>query len=156
MQCMAETKIALCGSTKRCTVWQHSQATPASHGLMCGVCLQFSQTFSTIIQVGNATLTQSDLAASNGVIHVIQNFPCTDTAFNNTMMATLELAGDFGPFDDAKVGRCICMHQQLAYRHWSTWLHTACILPCSYLDQLHGYGFGADMLFNNANPCWQM
>ena len=68
--------------------------------------LQFSQTSSTIIQVGNATLTQSDLEASNGVIHVIQNFPCTDTAFNNTMMATLELAGDFGPFNDAKVGQC--------------------------------------------------
>lgn len=66
--------------------------------------MQFSQSSSTIVEVGNATIGLANLEASNGILHVIQSFPCTDTAFNNTMIATLELAGDFGPFSDAKVG----------------------------------------------------
>lgn len=65
--------------------------------------LQFSQGSNIAIQIGNTTIGTSDVEASNGVLHTIQSFPCADSAFNNTLIAALELAGDVGPFSDAKV-----------------------------------------------------
>lgn len=67
------------------------------------MCLQVGRNPSGTLVVGNATIIAADVGAANGVVHVMNRFPLLNAAFNTTMVAALEAAGDFGPFDEAKV-----------------------------------------------------
>jgi len=55
------------------------------------------------LQVGNSTILQQNVQATNGVLHLIDSFPLHNAAFNTSMIASLEMAGDFGPFNDTQV-----------------------------------------------------
>ena len=55
------------------------------------------------IQIGNATILSADVPAANGVVHIVDTFPLLNAAFNTCMVADLEAAGDFGPFNQTKV-----------------------------------------------------
>ena len=55
------------------------------------------------MQVGNSTVIQQNVNASNGVLHLIDSFPLSNAAFNTSMIASLEAAGDFGPFNESQV-----------------------------------------------------
>ena len=66
------------------------------------VCMQVGNSLSGI-QIGNATIVSADVAAANGVVHLVNKFPLLNAAFNSSMIAALEAAGDFGPFNESKV-----------------------------------------------------
>ena len=70
---------------------------------MSSVCMQVGRDSNGNVVIGNATIIATNVAAANGVVHVIDRFPLDNAAFNTTMVAALEAAGDFGPFDEAKV-----------------------------------------------------
>ncbi len=55
------------------------------------------------LQIGNSTVLQQNVQATNGVLHLIDSFPLHNAAFNTSMIASLELAGDFGPFNESQV-----------------------------------------------------
>lgn len=65
--------------------------------------MQIGQDSDGNVVIGNATIIATNVGAANGVIHVIDKFPLVNAAVNTSMVAALETAGDFGPFDDAKV-----------------------------------------------------
>ncbi|KAL3138617.1 hypothetical protein ABBQ32_006381 [Trebouxia sp. C0010 RCD-2024] len=67
-----------------------------------GGVLQIGQDSDGNVVIGNATIIATNVGAANGVIHVIDKFPLVNAAVNTSMVAALETAGDFGPFDDAK------------------------------------------------------
>ena len=67
--------------------------------------MQVGDTSGGNFQIGNATIVSADIGAINGVVHVVDNFPLLNAAFNTSMVTALEAAGDFGPFNEAKVMR---------------------------------------------------
>ena len=71
--------------------------------LQVPACLQVGSSLSGSIQVGNATIVSADIGAVNGVVHTVDSFPLLNAAFNTSMVAALEAAGDFGPFNESKV-----------------------------------------------------
>lgn len=66
-----------------------------------GAVLQIVKT-SGSLQVGNSTILQQNVQATNGVLHLIDSFPLHNAAFNTSMIASLELSGDFGPFNESQ------------------------------------------------------
>jgi len=80
------------------------------------------------LQVGNSTILQQNAQATNGVLHLIDSFPLHNAAFNTSMIALLEMAGDFGPFNDSQV--CLSwLHAQ-----WASILTTCLVLLPSLLN----------------------
>ena len=65
--------------------------------------LQTSSGIGGLLQVGNASVLEADVQASNGVLQLLGTFPITNAAFNTSMVASLETAGNFGPFNSSQV-----------------------------------------------------
>ena len=83
---------------------QESLCTQKLHKVkVSSICMQVGRDSNGNVVIGNATIIATNVAAANGVVHVIDRFPLDNAAFNTTMVAALEAAGDFGPFDEAKV-----------------------------------------------------
>ena len=80
--------------------------------------MQVSNSSTGGIQVGNATILSADLGAVNGVVHIVNTFPLLNAAFNTSMIAALEAAGDFGPFSESKVRKACCAAAVLLAMPW--------------------------------------
>lgn len=84
------------------------------------ICVQVSRASGTL-QIGNSSVLQADVQAANGVLHLIDSFPLINAAYNTSMIASLEAAGDFGPFNDSQVHfmtlRCMCHTGPLTDSH---------------------------------------
>lgn len=65
--------------------------------------MQVGQDSDGNVVIGNATIIAANVGAANGVVHVVDKFPLVNAAVNTSIVAALETAGDFGPFDEAKV-----------------------------------------------------
>ena len=90
-----------------CSWWHDVRHVGESHrvhrNVQVYICLQVGNSSNGSIQIGNATIVSADIGAVNGVVHVVDKFPLLNAAFNTSMVAALEAAGDFGPFNDSKV-----------------------------------------------------
>ena len=73
-------------------------------------CLQVGSSSSGSIQIGNATVVSADIGAVNGVVHIVDKFPLLNAALNTSIIAALEAAGDFGPFNAFKVMGLASLH----------------------------------------------
>ena len=82
--------------------------------------MQVDNSSSSSIQIGNATIISADIGAVNAVVHVVDKFPLLNAAFNTSMVADLEAAGDFGPFSESKVLRSASVPL----------LYSGCVLGC--------------------------
>ena len=69
--------------------------------------MQIGRSTNGNVQVGNATVVSADVAALNGALQILDTFSLQNVAFNTSMVAALEAAGDFGPFNQSKVTTCL-------------------------------------------------